>query len=218
VKHATGTPSAGQETAPDGRDERAPTPPLPDLETLPPWAVNAWLLATLVALWSWSFGFIRRLGASHHDAEDIRQEAFAGALRNWRTFAPSPEDAPDVALRRWLCGVLLNQWRMNRRFRRTRREVPLGAAFAINREALQDPGHEGRVQAADTLRALQEATNAERWRAWWALEADGYSVGEIADHERVSTNTIHWRIRSAREDFAAVLGFVGGSRRSRGRR
>lgn len=214
MSEGTRTTRSGQETA-SRQDERAPTPPLPDLETLPPWAVNACLLATLVALWTWSFGFVRRLGASHHDAEDIRQEAFAGALRNWRTFTPSPEDAPEVALRRWLCGVLLNQWRVNARFRRTRREVPLGAAFAINREALQDPGHEGRVQAADTLRALQEATNAERWRAWWAFEADGYSVGEIADHECVSTNTIHWRIRSAREDFAAVLGFVGGSRRSR---
>lgn len=217
MSQGTRTPRSGQETAPR-QDERAPTLPLPDLETLPPWAVNAWLLATLVALWAWSFGFVRRLGASRQDAEDIRQEAFAGALRNWHTFAPSPEDAPDVALRRWLCGVLLNQWRTNVRFRRTRREVPLGVALATDPEILRDPGHEGRAEAGDILQALKAATTPEQWSAWWSFEADGWKVSEIADREHLSTNLIQWRIRRAREDFAKVLGHVGGSRRFRGRR
>lgn len=218
MSHGTRAPRSGQETAPQGQHEGAPTAPPPDLETAPPWALHAGLLATIVALWTWALGFVRRLGASHQDAEDIRQEAFAGALRNWRTFTPSPEDAPDVALRRWFCGILLNQWRMNRRFRRTRREVPLGLALAVAPETLRAPGHEEQAEAGDILHALEAATTAERWRAWWAFEADGWRISEIADHERVSTNTINWRIRSAREDFAPVLGFTAVSRRNRVRR
>jgi DNA-directed RNA polymerase specialized sigma24 family protein len=68
------------------------------------------------------------------------------------------------------------------------------------------------------LEALKGATIARRWRAWYALEVEGYTAEEIAAMEGVSAAVVSHRIRGARDDFAKVLGQPAPTFRTRGDR
>lgn len=212
----TRTPRREQGSAPQSTPKRAPKPSFPVLIALLPCAITVWLIASLASASTWAAGMLRRLGVAEHDAQDIRQDAVTAALFHWDRFNPSPEEDLEIAVRKWFCGIALNYWRMMLRFRRAHPEVPLPQDPPP--EELRDPGHEGRIEARDMLQALEKATSEERWRAWFAFEAEGWTVAEIAEHEGVARTVINARIRGAREDFATVLGHVGGSRRSRGGR
>ncbi len=210
------TPRRGQGSAPQSTPKRAPKPSFPRLLALLPCALTVWLIASLTSASTWAAGMLRRFGVATHDAEDIRQDALTAALFHWDRFNPSPEEDLEIAVRRWFCGIALNYWRSMLRFRRTHPEVPLTQDPPP--EALIHPGHAGWIEARDMLLALEGATTPERWRAIFAHEAEGWSVAEIAEHEGVAGTVIKARIRADREDFATVLGHVGGSRRSRGGR
>jgi len=159
----------------------------------------AWSDATLETLRIWAFAYLANRGIRGTDAEDLAQEALLGALENER-FDPA-RGAPGDAERAWFTGILRNTWLSFRRWKRTRREVPLSR----HNGPLAVPSHEGRAEARDLARALEACTTAERWAALVASAA-GATARELAEAEGVPRTTIEHRIRSARADLARFTG------------
>lgn len=173
---------------------------------------QAWIASRLIAAYPWALGYLLRLGASLQDAQEIAQASILEGLAKARTFDLS-RVAADDPVRAWFGGFLQNIWLDRRRWRRTRREIPLDTVTG----GLSVPSHAERVEARDLLLALQAATTPERWRAWRAFEVDHDSPKAIAEREQVPASTIQWRILCARKDFDRVLRKVGCTRRT-GRR
>lgn len=176
---------------------------------------QAWHFQAIAHLEGWAL----RVAKAHADPDDnphdIAQTALLAALADWQSFTPDPSDPPVVAVRRWLAGILEKKRLMARRFRITRREVPLGTAFDIDPEALRHPGHAGEVEARSVLRALRAATTAERWIALSAHVAEGMTADEIAARDGTSRGRLTWLVRQARRDFARVEGAAMERRRGR---
>ena len=210
VQRCASTRGRTARPAPRPASERAPSP-ITSSAALDLDARRAWYAAALGALEGWAVRVAQAHADPQDDAADIAQAALLAALENFEAFAPDPADPPLAAVRRWLAGILEKTQLMARRFRRTRGEVPLGAAFAIDAEALRHPGHEGQVQARSMLRALRGATTPERWGAWYAFEAEGMTAAEIAARDRILESRVNWLVRQARLDFARVLAPQGGA-------
>ena len=177
-----------------------------DYAAADPAARQAWYFAAIGALEGWALRVAQAHADPQDDPHDITQEALSGALKNWQAFAPDPERLPFSALRAWLAGILEKQQLMARRFRRTRGEIPLGAAAELDPEALCNPGHGGQIEARSVLRALRAATTGERWGAWFAHVAEGMTAREIAARDRILESRVNWLVRQARQDFARIEG------------
>ena len=216
MSEGTRTPRSGQDSAPRSKSRHAPKASFSDLATLLPALLVAWFVASLTSASRWADGMLRRMGLAKHDAEDVRQDALVVTFLYSDRFAPPLEEDLDVALRKLFYAIALNLVRTLRRRRSTRREAPLRDDPPP--DALIHPGHAGQVEALDVLVALEAATTAERWRAWFAFEVEGRTAREIAEREGSSVSEVDFRIRSARDDFATVLGRRAASTRSRGDR
>ena len=170
-----------------------------------PAARQACHFETIAHLEGWALLVARAHADPDDNPDDIAQTALLAALEDWQAFTPDPADPPLAAVRRWLAGILERKRLMARRFRLTRREVPLGMAIDIDPEALRHPGHEGQVEARSVLGALRASTTAETWGAWFARVAEGMTTREIAARDRILESRVKWLVRQARQDFAPVL-------------
>ena len=209
VQRCASTRGRTARPAPRPAGERAPSPITSNAAADP--AARRGYFEAIRDLEGWAVRVAQAHADPQDDAADIAQAALLAALENFEAFAPDPADPPLAAVRRWLAGILEKTQLMARRFRRTRGEVPLGAAFAIDAEALRHPGHEGQVQARSVLRAMRAATTPERWGAWYAFEAEGMTAAEIAARDRILESRVNWLVRQARLDFARVLAPQGGA-------
>lgn len=214
MNQATRTPRSGQDSAPRSKPRRAQKPSFPDVVALLPSLFVVWFVTSLTSASRWAAGILRRMRFADHDAENIRQDATTIALIHSSRFCPPPEGDLEVALRKWFWGIARNFAREVRRVQARRREEPLRDDPPP--DALIHPGHAGQVEARSMLDALEAATTAKRWRAWYALEIEGYTSREIALREGVSIVAVSERIRLAREDFATVLGQPAPTFRTRG--
>ncbi len=144
------------------------------------------------------------VGVRPEEALDVAQEAVKVALESWGTW-PEGRDAPELLTRRrWLTGFLFRAAAQHR-YRDSRDHLGArGRGGAVVVES-STASAEGAASARSMLRALEQETTPERWRAWVAWHVDGKRVGEIAAGEGVSAATIYNRLRLAREDFAAAL-------------
>lgn len=154
--------------------------------------------AIVLAIMRYAPNLIRwalRCGVPADDAPDVAQEVALQAWRHWETSELEAERrAP------WLW-VLVTQ--IAARYRATR---PLEVRDPGEMEHAPDvaPLPDAALEARDLLRALQEATAPEGWRALVALAA-GQSAEDIAAADGVPLGTVYARTRRARLDVAAEL-------------
>lgn len=144
--------------------------------------------------------WVRALGASAADQDDIVQEVFVVVYRRLPYF-------DDKNLAGWLYRITTRQVRDFRRLRWVKeifnRSMPLSSNFPGTGptplgDALQD---EKRKLMAHLLSRLNESQRA----AFVLFEIHGYTGEEIAQFQGVSVNTVRARILRARNKLAALL-------------
>jgi RNA polymerase sigma-70 factor (ECF subfamily) len=169
-------------------------PPRPDDE--PREQGRAPDLAALVALRPWIVERARsRVGAL--EAEDIAQEVLLRAIVGLPSFNPSRG-----VLRQWVWGIARTTIIQRRRDLRYQRRFERAFALSLGSTA---PDASGPVEARALLRALRDATTADRWEAWYEHAAEGRSVPDIAARTGLPLSTVKWKIHAARTDFAPIL-------------
>lgn len=174
----------------------------------------AWIATSLVAAYPWAVARLLALGASQEDAIDIAQSSIGTALMRIETFDPSLTlDAEP--LRPWLFGILRNTFLDRRRWRRTRREVPLGMAPW---QDISVPGHAAQVEASDMLRALRDRVDPDDWRAWCAHALEGETTAEIGARTHEPTSVIEARFRRVHVKLDRLLRPFGVQRKTRRRK
>lgn len=168
-----------------------PSPPSPG-------ATSPAIGPSLERLRAWATGTARRLGAP--SPEDATQEAFLRAIRSADTFAPAPDVPHEVALRRWIAGILghvvVDAWRAENRAEKARPPSSDADPFGA---------FEARAALRYVLRTFPRATTAERFRVWLACDVDGMTLAEMARQEGAPEGTIATRLRLARQDLETMI-------------
>ncbi len=160
-------------------------------------------LAALAALRPWIVQHARARCGAGLSAEDIAQEALLRALASWPAFALSRG-----SLRRWTWGIARNVILERRRDLRFQRRFERAFALAVGSTAADASGP---LEARELLRAMRDATTAERWQAWFANVAEGRTAAEIARRDDMTETKVAMLVYQARQDFAPVLaGLVQG--------
>jgi RNA polymerase sigma factor (sigma-70 family) len=131
------------------------------------------------------------------EAEDIAQEVLLRAIAGFPSFNPSRG-----VLRQWVWGIARTTIIQRRRDLRYQRRFERAFALSLGSTA---PDASGPVEARALLRAMREATTADRWNAWYEHAAEGRSVPEIAARTGLPLSTVKWTIHAARTDFAPIL-------------
>jgi RNA polymerase sigma-70 factor (ECF subfamily) len=98
--------------------------------------------------------YARRMARSEHDAEDLVQETWCGALRS------APSFRGQAALSTWLCSIMRR--RLAERLRRERAGEPLDEGRVRHPQALTSDVFEQASTADLTARALRELSPRER--------------------------------------------------------
>jgi RNA polymerase sigma-70 factor (ECF subfamily) len=186
-------------------DEKAPTPPLaiPDDAELARRAAAGDGRAFHVLVDRHGQRLFRMavsLVGTANDAEDVLQEALAGAYRNLRTFEGRS------SFKTWLTRILITQaakWRRDRR--RIRRHGPMMAIDAVPEPsaAHPDPG-EAAGRKMDVLAALKLLTEEHR-EVLVLREFDGLAYEEIAEVLGVPRGTVESRLHRARAEMKEKL-------------
>jgi RNA polymerase sigma factor (sigma-70 family) len=133
----------------------------------------------------------RRLATDWADAEDLVQEAFTAALRDWgqfRRYTPSRKDA-------WLTRVMVNKqvdrWRTGRRHSIPVAEVPeLRASASAEQVALDRAALRRCDQVISTMPLEQRKTAFLRWYCGW-------TTSEIARWNGVAASTVRVHLSRA---------------------
>ena len=162
---------------------------------------------TVRAIYDSEFGYVfqtlGRLGVRGHEREDLVQEVF---LRAFRNFAAYDRSRP---LRPWLFGIALRVASDFRRLRRHGTEVGGQETDAVDESDPERSLHEGQQRqlvwrALDQLRLDQRAIII-------LSDIDGVPMREIAEVLEVPLATGYSRLRLARTSFAeAVRSLRGG--------
>lgn len=133
----------------------------------------------------------RRLATDWDDAEDLVQEAFTAALKDWsriRRYPPSRQDA-------WLTRVMVNKqidrWRTGRRHSIPVAEVPeLRTAASAEQVALDRAALHRCDEAISAMPPQQRKTAFLRWYCGW-------TASEIAEWNGVKGGTVRVHLSRA---------------------
>jgi RNA polymerase sigma-70 factor (ECF subfamily) len=144
--------------------------------------------------------FCNRLCRSGDDGRDLYQQAILKALvkldslRNRRRF------------RQWLCSIIINEHRSLCRRERLRRLI--GLSPQPGRSTNSPSAGESAVDSPDPDRAirlrqcLQRLTPAKR-EAVVLFEVEGFTIGEIAEIQKISLTAAKTRVSRARRELRA---------------
>ncbi len=144
--------------------------------------------------------WVRALGASSADQDDLVQEVFVVVHRRLPDF-----DGENIA--GWLYRIATHQVRDFRRLRWIRhifgRSVPLSSGVPANGPTPLMVLETKEKQ--EFLERLLSTLNEEQRAAFVLFEMDGYTGDEIARIQQVSINTVRARIHRARKKLTALL-------------
>jgi len=144
---------------------------------------------------------LRRCGVADDELEDAVQETFLVAYRRIDAFEGR------AAARTWLYAIAIRVASTMRRSRRredARREK--GGADLVG-SSLQDPEVVvGQHQAHDVLMALLDELDDRKRAVFVLADLEGLPIPEVAKILGLNVNTVHSRLRLARERFEVALG------------
>lgn len=136
------------------------------------------------------------------DAEDVVQDALAGALRGWEAFEGRS------SARTWLTRIVMNQAARRRRDRKRRRMLSLSPTDDGARETPRrsEPATAPpRVDVQMDVRAALDALSPEHREIVVLREYQGMSYDEIAEVLDVPRGTVESRLFRARQELKARL-------------
>lgn len=142
----------------------------------------------------------RRLGVSSASIDDVVQEVFIVAYRRL------PEFRGNAGVKTWLWRILAN---VVHTYRRThyRKSRFFGGSSDIDPEELQAPPAMGpesaseRSEAVEVLDYLLDQLKEDKRAVFVLVELEQMTVVEAAEVLEVNLNTLHARLRSARQEF-----------------
>jgi RNA polymerase sigma-70 factor (ECF subfamily) len=141
---------------------------------------------------------LRRFGVVGSDVEDLTQEVFLRAFRDWGRYDASR------AVRPWLCGiayhVAIDHLRRQAHVAAAREELPDVAS--------EDPAPDHAAALSQERRVLERmlgTLDLDRRAVLVMHELLGHSAPEIAEALEVPLNTVYSRLRLARQDFDAAV-------------
>lgn len=135
------------------------------------------------------YRFALRLVGNREEAEDLAAESLAEAYRQWDSFRGDSEPGS------WLCAIVLNRWRMERRKRR----VPVDPIRAADEVAstFQFPN----LELAQAIAKLPESLRV----AFLIVKGEGFTHAEAAKALRIPVGTVHFRVHVAIRKLRAEL-------------
>lgn len=145
--------------------------------------------------------FVRALGGTPQDVEDLTQETFLVARRKLEGFDGRNEAA-------WLFAIARNVVRDHRRKRWFRTFFSRTTEASLDSLASRDDDPEKRLERAQDRRIAERAIDklTEKRRVPFVLfELEGYSGEEIGKLLDVPVATVWTRLHHARRDFAAFV-------------
>ena len=134
-----------------------------------------------------------RFGVPSADIQDAAHEVFLVLYRRWN------EVDPQRPVHRWLFGVAR---RVAADFRAKRREI----ATEIETATSEDP----LAGKRELLRRAMDALDDDRRAVVILHDLEGFTGAEIATLLDISVNTVHSRLRLAREDLVDAVRKLGG--------
>jgi RNA polymerase sigma-70 factor, ECF subfamily len=141
---------------------------------------------------------LRRLGVSGSDLEDLTQEVFLRAFRNYHSYDPSRP------LRPWLFAIAARATVDFKRMPRHAREVFEEPADAEDQAPLPDASA-ATAQERRVLHELLDELEPDRRLVFIMHEYFEHTAGEIAEALEIPTNTAYSRLRLARAQFAELV-------------
>lgn len=160
-------------------------------------------LADFDAVYEGEFDYVyrtlRRLGVAEADADDAVHDVFVVVHRRLA------EIDPERPIRPWLFGVARRIAAAHRRKARpTERQTEVAAAGA---------GVDERLSSHRLLWSALERLDPDRREVFVLHDIEGYTGEEIGKLLEIPTNTVHSRLRLARQDLVAIVGRLRGGDR-----
>jgi RNA polymerase sigma-70 factor (ECF subfamily) len=140
---------------------------------------------------------LRRLGIRPSDLEDLAQEVFLRAFRDWQRYDPARPVRP------WLFSITYHVAIDFLRLERHVREK-MGPLPEIADQGRQPDEQVAGAQARRQLNDLLAELSVDRRALIVMHELFGHTVPEISEALGVPLNTVYSRLRLARADLAAV--------------
>ncbi|PZR06966.1 MAG: RNA polymerase subunit sigma-70 [Archangium gephyra] len=138
---------------------------------------------------------LQRLGVFPAFTDDAAQEVFVTAWRRWSEFEGRSSE------RTWLLGIALRVASDVRRKQRSNDEVPVKLAIDA---PLPDAVTAARQQSR-RVEALLRQLDEERREVLLLCDVEGYTIPEVAEATGVNLNTLYTRLRTARQQFEALV-------------
>ncbi len=135
------------------------------------------------------YRFALRLVGTREEAEDLAAESLAEAFRQWEGYRGDSKPGT------WLCGIVLNRWRMQRRKRRVPVDRLQAATEVASTFRFED------LELAQAIASLPENLR----EAFLLVKGEGLTHAEAAKALRVPTGTMYFRVHSAVRRLRAEL-------------
>ncbi|MGV3622287.1 MAG: RNA polymerase sigma factor [Archangium sp.] len=138
---------------------------------------------------------LQRLGVFPAFVDDAAQEVFVTAWRRWSEFEGRSSE------RTWLLGIALRVASDVRRKQRPSDEVPLKLAS----EAATPDVVTAAREKSKRVEALLKQLDDERREVLLLCDVEGYTIPEVAEATGTNLNTLYTRLRTARQQFEALV-------------
>jgi len=135
------------------------------------------------------YRFALRLTGNREDAEDLAAESLAEGYRQWDSYRGAATPGS------WLCAIVLNRMRMQRR----RRQVPLDPMHAA--EGVASTFRFPDLGLAQALAKLPESLRV----AFLLVKGEGFTHAEAAKALHVPVGTVYFRVHAAIRRLRAEL-------------
>jgi RNA polymerase sigma-70 factor (ECF subfamily) len=148
-----------------------------------------------------SWRALRRLGVPERDAADATQDVFVVVHRRL------PEFEPHARITTWLFAICMRVATARRRVASVRREVSSEElpVAEIADERADTAAQAERNQRIATVEAILDQMPMEQRAAFSLFELEGMTGEAIAELMGIPINTVHSRVRLAREMFRHAL-------------